>query len=344
MEFTETDKAKAIAICNVFETSRPQGDYTAVAVLNDGAGISYGTNQFTHKAGSLIAVLTKYLATDSQVGRAVIEASMPIVRLTTKRAIETLAANQTFKKALRAAGVTREMKEAQDEVRDDLYLDPTLRFCTKRGFTLPLSLAAVYDSINHGNFASIAARARGAEEKEWITSYLKLRDQWFASVPRLHVARVRTKFFLDQIGRGNWDLRLPVIVHGLRLTEAMLPRIKTAAVTAPAAEPNTTLAARASEVLQDSMTKFDRADVALSELAARTDRAKSLWTTVAGTFGQAMWAIFGFFAGLPPEVWLVVAIIAAALTLLYLYRQIVLGKIREEFFNAGIAKDAEAGK
>ncbi len=44
MTFTEIDKLKAVAIVNIFETSRPFGDYAAYAVLNDGAGVSYGIN------------------------------------------------------------------------------------------------------------------------------------------------------------------------------------------------------------------------------------------------------------------------------------------------------------
>jgi hypothetical protein len=63
--------------------------------------------------------------------------------------------------------------------------------------------------------------------------------------------------------------------------------------------------------------------------ATRTDKAKSLWTTIAGTAWQMAWAVGGFLAGLPWEVWLIVALIAGALALLFLYRQIVLGRIRE---------------
>jgi hypothetical protein len=51
--FSERDKLIALAIVHIFETGKAFGDYTAVAVLNDGAGISYGINQFTHRSGSL---------------------------------------------------------------------------------------------------------------------------------------------------------------------------------------------------------------------------------------------------------------------------------------------------
>jgi hypothetical protein len=74
---------------------------------------------------------------------------------------------------------------------------------------------------------------------------------------------------------------------------------------------------------------FDRVDTIVTGVAYRTDRVKSLWTTVIGTIWQAAWAVFGFLVGLPREVWFVVAVVAAALMLFYLYRQITLGRIRE---------------
>ncbi len=62
MAFNEIDKLKALAIVHIFETSRPFGEYAAYAVLNDGAGVSYGINQFTHRSGSLFEVIRNYLA------------------------------------------------------------------------------------------------------------------------------------------------------------------------------------------------------------------------------------------------------------------------------------------
>ena len=67
----------------------------------------------------------------------------------------------------------------------------------------------------------------------------------------------------------------------------------------------------------------------ITNIAVRTDQVKSLWTTVVGTLWQTAWAIFGFLIGIPRAVWLTVAVIVAVIMLVYLYRQIALGKIRE---------------
>ena len=75
--------------------------------------------------------------------------------------------------------------------------------------------------------------------------------------------------------------------------------------------------------------KYDQVERIATTVTSRNDAAKSLWTTVFGSVTQTFWAVFGLIAGVPREVWLVVALIAAALMLMYLYRQIELGKIRE---------------
>jgi chitosanase len=226
MSFTEQDKLKALAIVHIFETSRAFGDYAACAVLNDGAGVSYGINQFTHRSGSLLEVVNSYLGNGGQVGRAAIEEALPLLKQKSAGAIGTLAGNARFKKALKAAAVSSEMRAAQHEIAEKRYLRPAIEAAEGSGFVLPLSLAVIYDSINHGSYARIRDRVKIARknynsnteyEKAWVYSYVKNRDAWLESVPRLAVTDYRTDFFLAQIARGNWNLELPVNVHGVKL-------------------------------------------------------------------------------------------------------------------------------
>jgi chitosanase len=226
MSFSEKDKLKALAIVHIFETSKAFGDYGACAVLNDGAGVSYGINQFTHRSGSLLEVVTAYFRNGGTVGRAAIEEAVPLLKQKGTGAIGELAGNTRFKKALKAAALTSEMRAAQHEIAERRYLRPAVEAAGGSGFVLPLSLAVIYDSINHGSYARIRDRVKiskknystGVEfEKAWIYSYVKNRDAWLESVPRLAVTDYRTDFFLAQIARGNWMLELPVNVHGVKL-------------------------------------------------------------------------------------------------------------------------------
>jgi len=353
MTFTEQDKLKALAIVSIFETSKPFGSYAACVVLNDGAGVSYGIAQFTHRSGSLWEVVDRYLNAGGQIGRAVLAAAIPLLKRSNVGAIETLASDSRFKKALIAAAVTREMKDAQHFVDTTRYLRPAIDICTRMGFTLPLSLAVVYDSVVHGSWERIAARVQqafqpvdptqagnpAADEKAWITEYVRKRHIWLTAIVRLRGTTYRTRFFLNQIATGNWDLKLPLMVHGVRLSEPpalaggihhgsdLTPKVDSNDASAVASVPP---ANAGGSPFASAVAGFDRIDGIVTGVVTRTDRAKSLWTTVIGTLTQALWAVFGFFAGLPREVWIVVALIAAALMLLFLYRQLVLGRIREQ--------------
>jgi Flp pilus assembly protein TadB len=92
--------------------------------------------------------------------------------------------------------------------------------------------------------------------------------------------------------------------------------------------------ARIEQHVDSAADTFDQIERIATAVITRTDRGKSLWTAVTGTLFQTAWAVFSFAAGLPREVWFFAAGVAAALTLMYLYRQITLGRIRERR-NAG---------
>lgn len=365
--FSETDKQKAMAIVRIFETGEPLGNYAAVAVLNDGAGVSFGASQFTHRSGSLRAVVDEYLRLGGIVGRRVLIEKYRLLHTISPDAIGRLSSDDAFKNALRAAAVTSEMRAAQDTIAEKKYLKPAIEACEGSGFVLPLSLAVIYDSMTHGSYEKIRDKvrvtalgdqSRPAEvvtrtfEKAWITEYVRQRDAWLASIPRLRSTRYRTGFFLDQIKIGRWHLDLPLNVHGVRLNEVQstafsLPHTLTTNKSVISNMTNLNQSAHAPldrqaeartlngtldaiETHIDAAAKtYDQIERIATTVITRTDRAKSLWTTVTGTLFQTAWAVFSFAAGIPREVWFFAAGVAAALTLMYLYRQIMLGKMRE---------------
>lgn len=243
MSFTERTKNIALAIVKIFETGKPLGNYSAVAVLDDGAGISYGTSQFTHKSGSLELVLRRYKILNGSLPDA-IENVWPKIDTANAQNIASLSNNNSVKAALRELGSDPLMQQAQREIAWEKYLKPAIDACEGSNFTLPLSLAVIYDSINHGSYAKIRDQVKVQPlsngsmkpeefEKEWITEYVKRRDRWLESVPRLAKTGYRTDFFLAQIAKGNWDLELPMNVHGYRLTNASLAKPSAAAPTLP---------------------------------------------------------------------------------------------------------------
>ena len=393
MNFTEADKLKAIAIVNVFETGRAFGDFSAVAVLDDGAGISYGISQFTHRSGALADVLNTYLANGGVIGSVVFESRMKTAATFTSRAVNALAADSQFINALRVAALTSEMRAAQIDVAMRRYLRPALDECSRRSFSEPLSLAVIYDSMVHGSYSRIAGAVRVLTdaaagsgrypadtefERAWVAGYVRRRDAWLASIPRLNATRYRTRFFLNQISQGNWRLELPLRVQSSYISKesidtltaeirnnstastdsavgpSLIEHQKTSnrpsdnlpAAPPPGAQPpntqtetraaadatadgNTTCLDQLERRVNATAARYDQVDRIATTVTSRNDAAKSLWTTVVGSLSQTFWAVFGVLTGIPRDVWLVVAVVAGALMLLYLYRQVALGKIRE---------------
>jgi hypothetical protein len=152
MSFTTSAKETALAIVRIFETGSAAGDFGAVAVLNDYAGVSYGISQFTHRSGALAAVVTRYLENGGVVGREILIARKRLLQSATVVAITKLAKDEQFKKALRAAAVTSEMKAAQTSIAEEVLLRPAIEECHRLGFVTPLSLAVALDSITHGSW------------------------------------------------------------------------------------------------------------------------------------------------------------------------------------------------
>lgn len=361
MTYSNEDKAKAMAIVNIFETGAPFGNYGSVAVLNDGAGISYGLFQFTHRSGSLRSVVEKYLANGGEMGRGVIGSRVPMLRTRTKAAIESLAGDTAFKKILAAAAFTGEMRAAQHAAADEMYVRPALDACDGSGFAEPLSLAVVVDSMVHGSWEKIRDRVPPAPERIWIERYIAARGEWLRGIPRLRKTSYRTTFFKQQIDAGNWSLKLPANVHGFELQSEHIQdhirqnsSVSAARQNEPAKAPidpskfpqndgapkstvppsthspkNENALGAVEEKIDHAAAEFDRVETMITKVITRKDAAKSLWTTVAGTLWQTVWAVGTFAADVPREVWLVVAVIAAAFMLAYLYRQIALGKVRE---------------
>ncbi|MCZ2390983.1 MAG: chitosanase [Acidobacteria bacterium] len=333
--FNEIEREKALAIVRIFETGRVKPDYRALAVLNDGAGVSYGMFQFTHRSGALCDVVERYLKAAGAAGRDLLESRMPLLARTTPRAVEKLADDREFHAALRTAAGTAEMRAAQHQVAHVRYIAPALRICDEFGFVTPLALAAVLDGIVHGSFARFARLAKGRSERVRVSDYLRRRDAWLRGSVRLRATAYRTSFFLREAARGNWQLELPLTVNGHRLTAESLEQDRGAASVpptealpepahnepqAPAENPPTD--APRPTILAAAGEAFDEVDVVVEGIARRTERARTLWATLAGTLWQTLWAAVAFLAGIPKEVWIAAAVAAAILTAIYVYRQL----------------------
>ena len=226
---TAEQKSAAKSIVSIFETSTAFGDYSAAAILSDGAGISYGAHQATDGSDSLDAILLRYIDTGGRRA-ADVRPILAIVQADKSTSyMSTASAPPEVRQAvatLRSLGTDPVMQAAQEHVFETSYWAPAERQCIEMGLVLPLSYAIVYDTCIHsgpGGVAKIRARfsevppVRGGDEKVWAAAYVKARRSWLAgsSNPLVQKTVYRMDAFSALIGEGRWMLETPFRVRGV---------------------------------------------------------------------------------------------------------------------------------
>lgn len=231
MSITPAQKYAVDCIVSIFETGRipTAAAYATCTILPDGAGISYGKHQCTDKAGSLDAVVKRYIELGGQHAAA-FRGMLPYFasnKSTTEPprgpwSAETTAAVNLLKQA----AADPKMHQAQDEVFDANYWAPAVNACASMGLKSALAHAVIYDTCIHSGpgmvtnmrnrFAAVPP-AKGGDEKEFIKQYCQARETWLASSSNELVRRTvyRMDAFQALIAEGNWDLRLPLAVRGV---------------------------------------------------------------------------------------------------------------------------------
>jgi phage N-6-adenine-methyltransferase len=236
-------RTAAMDIVCVFETGHAENPdaYSAVAVLADGAGISYGKHQATDKGGTLDRIVKAYLATRPTPGT-------EAVRVELGSYLDRLEANETaaldpnnlpawaviLMGLLREAGKDPAMREVQDRVFEEDYWQPTVAVCRELGLQLPLSWALMYDTAIHSGGAGTKTAdavnlirnrfpelppSKGGGEEAWAGAYAKAREGWLAEHPnaRVRVCVARPKTFLRLMVEGKWHLRGVFQVLGVKV-------------------------------------------------------------------------------------------------------------------------------
>ncbi|MCA9916283.1 MAG: chitosanase, partial [Anaerolineae bacterium] len=143
--FTIGEIATVAALMTFLETGRYDFEsYALVAILPDGAGISYGKNQATENSGSLRKVVQYYIEHN---GQRMPEAVSYSGRLYGNGAPKGgLTDDEDFKSFLRETGKSDPvMQRAQRAVFHNEYMRPALGLASEYDITLPLGLLAIYD-------------------------------------------------------------------------------------------------------------------------------------------------------------------------------------------------------
>jgi chitosanase len=227
---------KIMRILNVFEndSGSPETDYKTLYLYHDGPDkkkqVTLGRG-FTQFGGALRKVIDRY-AEKGGAHAAILQSKYP------KFASTALAADQEFLMNLKDAGDEQVMKDAQDEIYEEVYLRPAMQWADDHGFVLGLSKAVIADSYLHSG-SMYAGKPKlmdrfpekkpssGGSEKDWIFAYLRVRYDWLYNASEILRNTVyRPKFFMRQAGfvldRGdwimvgpeNWNMDCPIVCRG----------------------------------------------------------------------------------------------------------------------------------
>lgn len=215
--------------------------YGAVAVLPDGAGVSYGKHQSTDAGGTLDQIVRFYVDAGRRYATQLEEY------------LDELAANETAKldpnslplwatrlcELLKTAGDDPVMQRVQDAVFDAEYWMPMLRHAASAGLELPLSHLVLYDTAIQSGPAAIprmrrlfpdAAPSRGGDEEQWTRAYVTARHTYLTTFksPKadpvaaathertVRKSAYRTRVLHALVSANRWMLTLPleVIING----------------------------------------------------------------------------------------------------------------------------------
>jgi chitosanase len=220
----DIQKATIAAIVNVFETGRPRGDYSAIAVMKGDTGhLSYGRSQVSLGSGKLFQLLSQYC----QAADAKFKDQLTPLLPRFQRIDTSLDQDADTKALLKQAGTDPVMRSTQDQFFNQKYLGPACEAAEQFGIASALGNAVVYDSFVQGGWGRLSPRlgkvTASQNEKDWVGKYVGIRKDWLLG---LHTPLPSTVYRMDSfsslIGDDKWDLPLPIKVHNVSITPDLL--------------------------------------------------------------------------------------------------------------------------
>lgn len=240
MSFTKDQIRTVMDIVGIYETGKLGGDYGLVAVLDDGAGISYGRHQTTENSGGLYTLLSQYYRGGQLYG----EMAPYIDRLVGAPRGErgSMTQSEEFKDLLRRAGADPLMVEAQDRYFEEKYFQPALDLAVQYEVSNAIGLLQIYDMCIHSgptgarthidrfndevfqdplpsvDADDVTEEQQDLIDKEWTKQLIAFRHNWlanFSSSRAGHMNAVRKTVYrtastMGLVKEGKWDLARPM--------------------------------------------------------------------------------------------------------------------------------------
>ena len=224
--FTPEQRRRADQIISAFENNTNILEYGYTEELHDGRGLTAGRAGFTTATGDLIVVVQRYTARSPQSPLTRYLPRLKQVAATMDASLEGL---DGLAEDWKQAAKDPTFRAVQDEVVEDLYYRPAVKYWKALGLKTPLGLLILYDTIiQHGDdndpdglpalIRRTIERAGGAPgadlpESEWLALFLQTRREdlahsfdadsravWAESVSRCDILS-------DLLRKENYGLR-----------------------------------------------------------------------------------------------------------------------------------------
>jgi chitosanase len=229
---SNSQKIRAEQLTNLFENGSFDFAYDYLENLGDGRGITAGRAGFTTATGDLLKVVKDYTA---QKPNNELAKFIPRLWEIFQEKSDTQEGLEGFSQAWKNASNDPDFRRVQDEVVDELYYQPSVKYSNQLGLRTALARAAIYDTIiQHGEgkdldgLPAILERTRkatggtpaaGVDEKVWLDSFLSQRRKTLANANNKNTHAVWSKsvgrcdVFRSLAAQGNYDLQGVITIN-----------------------------------------------------------------------------------------------------------------------------------
>ena len=188
VSFTTETRLIADQIISVFENATPVIQYDYIENIHDGRGYTAGRAGFTTATCDLLEVVNRYTAKFPSNNLVSFIPRLQVLCNTNDSSVTGLSA---LPQAWATASKDAVFKQIQDDVVNDFYFNPALKYAQKIGAKYQLTLLNIYDAcIQHGDgtdadgLAAMLERTRvavggnpanGVDEVKWLDAFMTVR-------------------------------------------------------------------------------------------------------------------------------------------------------------------------
>jgi len=243
------------AIETIIETGEySKQSYSTLAILGDGAGISFGPNQATAKSEGLCNILRDYVKREDAVKKYVNKLlSYDTISNYSIKCIDNDFDKDFQDLIIEIAQEDRALREVQRKHMHEDHFRKAYEFASEEKLALPLSYMVMFDFMNQssvkfvkdqvldfdeifGDDLNLEVMSDEEFEKEWIMGLIDYRHNYLTHFIRTsspsHTEEVRkssyrTESLRDLARRDLWDLEIPMDFHLTFTYKRTSPKIKT---------------------------------------------------------------------------------------------------------------------